>query len=465
MLEFVELYKNLPTPPPKTKKKSYPSRRNRFDRSSKIAIPPLPLTMRITRLLLGSFTFWLMATLSLSVGAILAVFDAKMTVNVPEWQLSPTPTTSPLPPFKLSRPLNILILGVETINTPENAGQFREQSPAQTVWLMRFNPVQNSVSVLLVPPQTRVEIPDRGRNQIARAHTIGGVTLTSRVLSQTLNSIPIDRYIRADAATFRSFIDLLGGVELFVPEALSYRDSTQAIAVDLQPGWQTLKGEETLGFARSQKDSEDHSAIHREQLILQSVGDRLASPSLLPQLPRIVQLMHEYIDTNLTLEETFALVNFLQQQLPDGLKMVLLPGEFTPTRSVPSPSWTIDPTGRDRVMYYYFERELNSGNQRNRATTAQSPHNLKIALQNASGNPLILGKILNDLKAHGYQNVYAITDSLDIKRRSQIIVQAGDREAAQTLQKLLPIAQIQSSSLGDLNSELTLIIGEDFVDF
>ncbi|MCT7991146.1 LCP family protein [Laspinema olomoucense] len=465
MLEVIELYKNLPIPPQKPKKKSPLSKRNRSNRTSKISIPPLPLTLRLARLLFGSFTLLLIATLSLTLGAIIAVFDAKVTDTVPDWRQSWVQTDSPLPSLRLSRTLNLLVLGIEEGVTPTTGSQSSLPKPAETLWLMRFDPVKNAVSVLLIPPQTRVEIPDRGRNPIASAHSMGGVTLTSRVLSQTLNSIPIDRYIRADAATFRSFIDLLGGVELFVPESVSYQDSTQGISVNLQPGWQTLKGEETLGFARFQKKEADHSDIHRQQMILQSVGDRLASPTLGSQLPRIVQLMHEYIDTNLTLEEFFGLVNLLQHRSPDGLKMVLLPGEFTTRRSVPTPYWNMDTTGRDRVMYHYFDQELNPGTQRDRALSPNSPRTLKIALQNASGNPLILGQMLAELKSRGYRNVYPISDWPDPQRQTQIIIQTGDITAATTLKTLLPTAQFQSSSLGDLKSEITLRIGEDAVSF
>lgn len=467
MLEVIELYNNLPIPPQKPKKKSPLSKRNRPHRTSKISIPPLPLTLRLARLLYGSFTLLLIGTFSLTLGAIVAVFDAKVTDTVPDWRQAlvetPSPGPSPWPSPRLSRTLNLLVLGIEGGVTPTPDGQSSSPQPAETLWLIRFDPLQNTVSVLLIPPQTRVEIPNRGRNPVASAHSMGGITLTSRVLSQTLNAIPIDRYIRADAATFRSFIDLVGGVELFVPESLSYQDSTPGIAVNLQPGWQTLKGEETLGFARFQNNEADRSGIHRQQMILQSLGDRLASPTLGSQLPRIVQLMHEYIDTNLTQEELFGLVTLLQQRPSDGLKMVLLPGAFTTTRSVPTPYWNIDTTGRDRVLYHYFDRELNPGTPRHRATTPKSPQTLKIALQNASGNPLILGQMLSELKSRGYRNVYAISDWPDPQRHTQIIVQTGDIPAANTLHTLLPTAQIQSSSLGDLESEITIRIGEDAI--
>lgn len=465
MLEIIELYKNLPIPPQKPKKKSASSKRNRHYRTSKLSRPPLPLPLRLARLLLGSVTLLLMATVSLTLGAIVAVFDANVTDTVPDWRESRVQSDSPLPSPRLSRTLNLLVLGVEGDVSTVTSGESSLAKPAETLWLMRFDPVQNAVSVLLIPPQTRVEIPDRGRNPIASAHSIGGVTLTSRVLSQTLNNIPIDRYIRADAATFRSFIDLLGGVELFVPESLSYQDATEAIAVNLQPGWQILKGEETLGFGRFQKTETDRSGIQRQQMILQSIGDRLASPTLGFQLPRIVQLMHEYIDTNLTLEEFFGLFTLLQQRSPQGLKMVLLPGEFNTARSGSIPYWNIDTTGRDRVLYHYFDQELKPGTPRDRATTPKSPKTLKVALQNASGNPLILGQILSEFKSRGYRNVYAISDWPDPQRHSQIIIQTGDIATATTLQTLLPTAQIQSSSLGDLESEITLRIGQDAVNF
>jgi len=62
-----------------------------------------------------------------------------------------------------------------------------------------------------------------------------------------LNNVPIDRYVRITNA-FEELVDLLGGVEVFVPERMSRLQRHQQLEIDLDPGWQTLNGNQAQQF-------------------------------------------------------------------------------------------------------------------------------------------------------------------------------------------------------------------------
>ena len=81
--------------------------------------------------------------------------------------------------------------------------------------------------------------------------------------------------------------------------------------IDLEPGWQTLNGDQAEQFARFRKDNYgDIGRVQRQQMLLKALRQRLLSPKVLPRLPQIIRVMQQYIDTNLSLEEMLALVGF-----------------------------------------------------------------------------------------------------------------------------------------------------------
>ncbi|MBV8883574.1 MAG: LCP family protein, partial [Chroococcidiopsidaceae cyanobacterium CP_BM_RX_35] len=206
--------------------------------------------------------------------------------------------------YQLSRPLNILILGFGTTETSSSV--FNQ--PSNTILLLRLDPTDNSVKVLSIPQDSQVVIPGIGLAKVSLANARGGSALAARAISRALNNVPIDAYIRINIDGLGELVDLLGGVEVFVPQRIS---ADQQPDLALEPGWQTLNGEQAEQFARfSDSPVGDVARIQRQQALLQALYDRLSSPTVLPRLPDLSRAMLKYIDTNLTLEEVTTLVNF-----------------------------------------------------------------------------------------------------------------------------------------------------------
>ena len=58
----------------------------------------------------------------------------------------------------------------------------------------------------------------------------------------------INHHILVNLNGIRTLSDLVGGVEVDVPKRLYYRDRSQGLLIDLQPGPQVLQGEDLEGF-------------------------------------------------------------------------------------------------------------------------------------------------------------------------------------------------------------------------
>jgi len=416
----------------------------------------------------GLFFLVFTAAISAAIGAITALL-APVEPPVISRVLDATGfnyTSSNRSGYRLSRPVNILILGIDRVPEAAANGPKIFEGRSDTILLLHLDPRDKSISLLSVPRDTQVEVPGIPFSKISEANARGGAALATRLVSSMLNNTRIERYVRVSSSAFRELVDLLGGVEVFVPRAMSYTDTAQKLKINLAQGWQTLNGEQAEQFARFRNDGlGDIGRIQRQQSLIQAIRNRLASPSVFVRLPQIVRLMEKYVDTNLNYEEILTLANFGLQLERDTFKMVMLPGSSSSKQGDLRSYWILDTVAVDRIITQYLNpgvADFAQGRLRNPSESV-SPKNLKIAVQNASSKPTTAKTVAEFLRKQGFFNVSVVQDSPLKQRQSQIIVQQGDLEAANQLQKALGSGKIEASSTGEINSDLTLRVGEDWV--
>ncbi len=361
-------------------------------------------------------------------------------------------------PYQIARSVNILILGIDPVAQIKGDRSKSDMTAiSDTILLVRVNPNSQLIKVLSIPRSSMVVLPEIGLEKISLANASGAATAT-RVVSKSLNNVPIDRYFRLRPEGLRELVDALGGVELYVPQPMSYQDATQKLTIDLERGWQTLNGDQAQQFARFQdKENGDLGRVQRQQLLIKALKNRLTNPAIVARLPQIVSIVQNYVDTNLSPEEMLALANFGANLDAQNLQMVMLPGNLSSLRLDPSSYW-LDSGGQDRLMSEYFGAKVLS------IPKARSLSSVKIAVQNASGQPSLSDRVVSSLKAQGLENVYVGADQSDQLPQTEIVVQRGDLKAATDLQKVLGFGKVEVAATGDLDSYLTLRLGKDWRD-
>ena len=287
-------------------------------------------------------------------------------------------------------------------------------------------------------------MPGVGLTKVSEANAKGGPVLAARVVSRTLNNAPIDRYIRISTSSLRQLVDELGGVDLFVPKAMDYQDNAGGLSINLVSGWQTLNGQQAENFARFHEPGlGDLPRVQRQQALVAALLQRMNSPTVLPRLPQLTRIMRKYFDTNLKTEEMMALANFSLKVERDNFQMSMLPGGFSKFSKDPNSYW-LNMAGKQSLLNDYTGVSLPEVKSDVRPIAQ-----LKIAIQNASNQPLLTEKVVKYLKGKGFTQVYPVFDSPDTQRQTQIIVQKGGRELGLSLNKVLGLGQIEVSSAGD----------------
>jgi len=223
----------------------------------------------------------------------------------------PPPAQRMVPPIPLqpepdlNKPINILLLGADSRVTSD-------PGRADTIILVRLDPVTKHVRLLSLPRDTRVTIPGHGVNKLNQAssgyYRDGGTSLlVDTITTDLLPGLRIDYTVKTDFAGFATIIDALGGVTIDVEERMFYK--AVDVLIDLQPGVQHLDGEQALGYARFRMDAagdfgtwsgEDHGRVARQKKLLAAVIDQTKDVRTLLRLPAVINAVQSAVTTDMS---------------------------------------------------------------------------------------------------------------------------------------------------------------------
>ena len=163
-------------------------------------------------------------------------------------------------------------------------------------------------SITQIPRDSYVDSHSFGPVKANALYAYGGHEAVKAELSRLMGR-QIDHHILVNLNGIRTLSDLVGGVEVDVPKRLYYRDNSQGLLIDLQPGPQLLKGRDLEGFLRWRHDEEgDLGRLARQQLVLKSLFSRLTRPEHLVKLPALIKEAGNNLETDLGAMELGGLI-------------------------------------------------------------------------------------------------------------------------------------------------------------
>lgn len=418
------------------------------------------------------------ATLSATAGAMLAV--SLSSTPLMQAELSPEQeaifgkgdriSRGSLKLSELTRPVNILVLGVKVLTSDVNnppAGSDKLgyhatinsfEGLSDTMLLLRFDPTNKKLAVLSIPRDTRVAVEGHNFNKINSANYRGGPALSAQATSELLNGVPIDRYIRINVQGIEKLIDALGGVTVFVPKDMKYQDDSQHLYINLKAGKQHLNGNKALQFLRFRYDENgDIGRIQRQQILMRSLMEQALNPTTVTRVPDMLDVIKSHIDTNLTIQELMALVGFGLQTKRADVQMLLVPGRFSEQGEYNASYWLPDSDRIATMMTQYFNVPAKG------LQAEVDPARLRVAIQDSTGNDTAVQSLINSLAEAGYRNVYVArrwSEPLDV---THIVAQQGDGNSAQTIRQALKVGEVRVESTGNLQSDITIQLGQDWL--
>jgi len=198
---------------------------------------------------------------------------------------------------------------------------------ADTLMVCVVQPKTGEVGVLSIPRDSRVELPGVGIRRINAAHSFGGMPLTIETV-ELLLGLPLDYYVEMNVAGTVELVDAIGGVDIEVERRMYYRDRSQDLLIDLQPGFQRLDGEQAMEYVRFRHDATgDLGRVARQREFLRAVAGRLLAPEMVSRIPRLIDVFLDNVDTNMSPKELVSLKKVLEDSGVEGIRMETLPGQ------------------------------------------------------------------------------------------------------------------------------------------
>lgn len=367
---------------------------------------------------------------------------------------------------RLTRPVNILVLGVKVLTSdleqpPDNDLGYHAlvndlDGLSDTMLLLGFDPERDDLAMLSLPRDTRTWVEGMGYTKLNEANREGGPALAAAATSDLLGDVSIDRYMRINVQGVEKLVDALGGVEVYVPYDMQYQDDSQHLYINLKEGNQRLNGDQALQFLRYRYDGYgDIGRIQRQQMLMRALQEQALSPMTLTRLPKILSVIRDNIDTNLSLEELLALVGFAARMDRADVQQLLLPGDFSEAGYDLS-YWLPDERAIDQMMAQHFDRGED-------LTERPSRNDIRIAIQDSTGDAYAIDDLIIRLEDAGYWNINVIEDWSEPLGETRIIAQQGDTRIARELQGVLTLGEVLTQSTGALESDVTVVIGQDWV--
>ena len=185
-------------------------------------------------------------------------------------------------------PINVLLLGSDS--------RGEEDARTDTIMVAHYDPETQQVKLISLMRDMYVSIPDYGEEKLNAAFSHGGPDLLRETIKENFG-LDLHYYAIVDFKGFEKAADILApnGIEVDIPYEMS-----DGIGMTLEEGEQTLHGNELLGYVRFRQDRlSDFGRIQRQQEVITKLKDEAVSLNSIKNLPKLLELLHTYVDTNL----------------------------------------------------------------------------------------------------------------------------------------------------------------------
>ncbi len=171
-------------------------------------------------------------------------------------------------------PQTILILGSDKRPT-DDTGR------SDTTILLRVNPDDDTISLLSIPRDLKVNIPNHGLDKFNAAYSYGGPPLTLKVVQQ-LTGLPVNHVVNINFTGFADAVNSIGCVfidvdrQYYVPEGSAY----SAIDPPIEAGYQKLCGLKALQYVRYRLEDNDLVRAARQQDFVREARQKIEPAKL-----------------------------------------------------------------------------------------------------------------------------------------------------------------------------------------
>lgn len=227
-------------------------------------------------------------------------------INTPTF--TPSPTVEPVCGDDTS--LTILLIGIDTEDYLYGL--------ADSISLVRLDFQTKKVAMISFPRDLWVDIPGATHYKITQgklnqAYFFGsegmgfydGSGYGAGLLAHTFLSnfgVSVDHYITVNKYAFRNIVDALGGISVYLPEAVYIKHNYMpAPQLFLPAGLHHLNGEQAEEVVRSREAPDgDFWRIRNQTQVIKGLANQMLTPAGISQIPALANQLRGYVLTDLS---------------------------------------------------------------------------------------------------------------------------------------------------------------------
>ena len=405
--------------------------------------------------------------------------------------------------LKNLEPIQVLLMGVST----DNGGKLTD-----TIIVGTYDPKNQKASLLSIPRDTFV-----GKNAKSGTGSDKINALYQKSPEKTLEKVNeitglnIKYYMVIDNQALIKLVDVIGGVNFYVPIDMVYDDPSQDLHINLKEGQQTLDGDKAeqllryrhgnldkktgkyLGTYPEEYGGNDYGRMRTQrEFMIETVKQTIQAKNIL-KVKEIIDIAYEYVETNLSISVIKDYVPYAVNVDVNNIQSAVLPGssygpptyplwffiadkeetkkmvkelygsedDETSDDTTNNESNTINNTNSTTSTNNNTTRNTSSENTSSSKVSKTEASKVKIEILNGSGSASTLTKVKKALASKGYKvtktNNTTSTSKTTIINKSDI-----DTKITDNIKDILGTGTISSSSVSSSNVDITIIIGNDY---
>ena len=415
--------------------------------------------------------------------------------EVPVQQVDAPPQFTPPAPQREER-VNILLMGVD--RRPDESAPPR----TDTLIVLSIDRATGDVSMLSIPRDLWVPLPGYDMNvKINQAYMLGelrgypggGPALAKKTVSELIG-YPVHYYVLVDFDGFRKLIDLIGGIEVCVPQTIHDEkfptDDYGYEVLHIEAGCQHMDGDLALKYARTRHVDSDYGRARRQQQVILAARDKVMQAKMLPTLlmraPQILRSLSGSLETDIPLDQIVVLARLAQKVEPEHIRREVIDNRYGEEGYTEGGAWILRPNREKlRPLFdsLFAPRQQNQDVDALREAIAQATaqaatpapeqtpavdpailsEQATIVVLNGSGKPGFAAQVTEWLETRGFR-VVQFGDVSNVYPHSILVVHSDrprTREVLMQLFRIRPENVRQSNNLLT-NVDLELFIGADF---
>ena len=169
-----------------------------------------------------------------------------------------------------------------------------------TIMVATYDTVNQDVAIMSIPRDTMINVSwdIKKINSVYSRYSDGIGALKKQV--KTLIGFTPDFYVKVDLEMFVELVDLVGGVEFYVPQDMNYDDDWQDLHIHLEEGLQVLDGEKAMELVRFRRYAEgDIKRVEVQQDFMKALIKECLSLEHWGKIKAYIDLAMDNVQTDL----------------------------------------------------------------------------------------------------------------------------------------------------------------------